>query len=469
MAAELGPSRSSAASSAARPGPCCGRCWSRWTVELRLVETGEASGSYVHDRRSGEREPIAQSASMPPSRHEIDELFSSTVAAALDSDVLALCGPYPGEALPLEIYGNLVADVKANGTPVDRRPLTAPPRQRPRGRAGPGQDQRLGAGRVRRGAGRQRGADARRGAAPARRRRRRRDHHPRRGAGDGPARRRGLGANPAALRARLARGLRRLDDGRRSPPAWPPGSSGRRRCGPALPPAPPTSSATASAAARAAWSKTWRGESSCARSSRVQRFVGPLGGQNVAPGLRRRGRRGAPTRSPSTIAPRRRLRASTRGAAPPTRSRPGTRRPRAYGRGRPPWEEWASLLSTWIRPASASDRMPSAVRSRRKKSAVAWTRAPAATSAGDPLVHVGGEVALGMGDQRAVAALGQVLDPASQAVAQRPRRRLQQDPAARPERHPAQLLLAQTLDRGLRHLAALQHRRPARPPRAGSR
>jgi 1-phosphofructokinase len=72
----------------------------------------------VHDRRSGEREPVAQSASMPPSRHEVDELFSSTVAAALDSGVLALCGPYPGEALPLEIYGNLVADVKANGTPV---------------------------------------------------------------------------------------------------------------------------------------------------------------------------------------------------------------------------------------------------------------------------------------------------------------------------------------------------------------
>ncbi len=90
----------------------------RMEVELRLVETAEGSGAYVHDRRSGERVPVAQSASMPPSRHEIDELFSTTVAAALDSDVLALCGPYPGEALPLEVYGNLVADVKANGTPV---------------------------------------------------------------------------------------------------------------------------------------------------------------------------------------------------------------------------------------------------------------------------------------------------------------------------------------------------------------
>ena len=87
-------------------------------VTLRLVETGEASGCYLHDRREGERKPLAQSASLPPSRHEVDELFSSTVAAAIDSDVLALCGPYPGEALPLEIYGSLVADARANGTPA---------------------------------------------------------------------------------------------------------------------------------------------------------------------------------------------------------------------------------------------------------------------------------------------------------------------------------------------------------------
>ncbi len=87
-------------------------------IELRLVETSESSGAFMHDRRSGERVPIAQGASLPPSRHEVDDLFSISCAAALDADVLALCGPYPGETLPLEIYGNLVADVRANGTPV---------------------------------------------------------------------------------------------------------------------------------------------------------------------------------------------------------------------------------------------------------------------------------------------------------------------------------------------------------------
>lgn len=87
-------------------------------IELRTVETAEGSGAYIHDRRSGKRVPVAQRAALPASRHEVDDLFSIACAAALDADVLALCGPYPAEMLPLEIYGNLVADVRANGTPA---------------------------------------------------------------------------------------------------------------------------------------------------------------------------------------------------------------------------------------------------------------------------------------------------------------------------------------------------------------
>lgn len=87
-------------------------------IELRLVETAVASGAYIHDRRSGEREPVGQSAAMPPSRHEVDDLFSVSVAAALDCNLLAICGPYPEEGVPLEIYSSLVTDVKANGVPA---------------------------------------------------------------------------------------------------------------------------------------------------------------------------------------------------------------------------------------------------------------------------------------------------------------------------------------------------------------
>ncbi len=76
----------------------------------------------------------------------------------------------------------------------------------------------------------------------------------------------------------------------------------------------------------------------------------------------------------------------------------------------------------------------------------------------DALVHVGGYVPLGVGDQRPVAALGEVFDPVQQSLGERPGRRLQQHPASTPERDPPQLLLAQVLDHGLRDLPALQHR-----------
>ena len=85
-------------------------------AELRLVRTDASAGTYVVDRRSGEREMVATAWSEPPSRHEIDDLFSVTVAAALESEVLVVCGGVPQDALPLEIYGNLVADARAGGT-----------------------------------------------------------------------------------------------------------------------------------------------------------------------------------------------------------------------------------------------------------------------------------------------------------------------------------------------------------------
>ncbi len=86
--------------------------------ELRLVETAGGTTSYVTDRRSGERRLVASDLAKPPSRHEVDELFSSACATALESDVLVVCNPFPGEILPLPIYSDLVSDARQNGTPV---------------------------------------------------------------------------------------------------------------------------------------------------------------------------------------------------------------------------------------------------------------------------------------------------------------------------------------------------------------
>jgi 1-phosphofructokinase len=86
--------------------------------ERRLVPTAAPTGTYVMDRREGERRLLAHRWSDPPSRHELDDLLSITTAAALDSDVLVVCNPCPANALPLEAYSSLVADVRDNGTPV---------------------------------------------------------------------------------------------------------------------------------------------------------------------------------------------------------------------------------------------------------------------------------------------------------------------------------------------------------------
>jgi len=83
--------------------------------ERRLVETASESGCYVVDRRAGERDALAFTVSDPPSRHELDALFSLACAEALACGWLVVANPMPGEALPLSVYGDLVADARANG------------------------------------------------------------------------------------------------------------------------------------------------------------------------------------------------------------------------------------------------------------------------------------------------------------------------------------------------------------------
>jgi 1-phosphofructokinase len=82
---------------------------------VRLVQTASASGCYVTDRRSGRRELLAMKLSDPPSRHELDELFSLTCSQALACGWLVVTNPLPGESLPLEVYGDLVADARSGG------------------------------------------------------------------------------------------------------------------------------------------------------------------------------------------------------------------------------------------------------------------------------------------------------------------------------------------------------------------
>jgi 1-phosphofructokinase len=86
--------------------------------EPRLVRSASATGSYVTDRRDGDRRLLAQSLSPPASRHEVDDLVSATLAAALESDALVVCNPFPPDSIELEAYEELVRDARSGGVPV---------------------------------------------------------------------------------------------------------------------------------------------------------------------------------------------------------------------------------------------------------------------------------------------------------------------------------------------------------------
>ena len=82
-------------------GALLGELLERLTTQRRLVRTASASGSYLTDRRSGEREVLTCSLSDPPSRHELDELVSITCAEAIACGTLVITNPMPPETQPL--------------------------------------------------------------------------------------------------------------------------------------------------------------------------------------------------------------------------------------------------------------------------------------------------------------------------------------------------------------------------------
>jgi 1-phosphofructokinase len=87
-------------------------------VGVRVGTRTRGNGAYVHDRREGERETVAD---MPPtvlSRHEVDELYGSTLAAGLAADVTVLGGTSAPDVLPVDVYRRIAADLRAVGRPV---------------------------------------------------------------------------------------------------------------------------------------------------------------------------------------------------------------------------------------------------------------------------------------------------------------------------------------------------------------
>lgn len=118
MAAELGASTVLCCMAGGEAGAVLRSLLAALPGERRITETAASSGSYVVDRRGGERRVLAASLRPAPRRHEVDDLVAATCATAFTSAVLVMCNPYPGDGFPEAAYETIAADVAAAGVPV---------------------------------------------------------------------------------------------------------------------------------------------------------------------------------------------------------------------------------------------------------------------------------------------------------------------------------------------------------------
>ncbi|WP_306830775.1 1-phosphofructokinase family hexose kinase [Catenuloplanes nepalensis] len=87
-------------------------------IDIRSVKRDSGNGWYVHDRRSGERDEIAEDGGDPLTRHDMDELYGLALAEGLRSPVAVLSGSAAPGVVDPDIYRRLAADLGNNGVTV---------------------------------------------------------------------------------------------------------------------------------------------------------------------------------------------------------------------------------------------------------------------------------------------------------------------------------------------------------------
>lgn len=87
-------------------------------VTVRSVPVSARNGSYVHDRRTGKREIIAEADGTPLDRHELDALYELTLTEGLTRGWVLLSGPQENNVVPADLYRRLSTDLGANGCRV---------------------------------------------------------------------------------------------------------------------------------------------------------------------------------------------------------------------------------------------------------------------------------------------------------------------------------------------------------------
>jgi 1-phosphofructokinase len=87
-------------------------------IDVRAVMAAGDTGAYVHDRRNGDRDVIVETEQDPLDRHELDELYTLTLGAAMETGVCVLAGSRPDTVVPHDAYRRLASDLRENDVTV---------------------------------------------------------------------------------------------------------------------------------------------------------------------------------------------------------------------------------------------------------------------------------------------------------------------------------------------------------------
>lgn len=118
MAATLGSDVTLCVSVGGETGQLVGTLLAGQEVTVRSVQRSAGSGWYVHDRRDGAREEVAEWPGAPLQRHDLDELYTIALAEGLRSDVTVLSGPADPSVVDPDVYRRLTTDLTGNGVRV---------------------------------------------------------------------------------------------------------------------------------------------------------------------------------------------------------------------------------------------------------------------------------------------------------------------------------------------------------------
>jgi 1-phosphofructokinase len=82
-----------------------------WGIDLRPIVIDGDSAARIHDRRSGERDEIAQTVPAALDRHELDDLYAKVLELALETRTCVVTGRMPGDGLGDQVFTRLGADL----------------------------------------------------------------------------------------------------------------------------------------------------------------------------------------------------------------------------------------------------------------------------------------------------------------------------------------------------------------------